>query len=141
MNAEAQCVLPARLSSLAAATAFVAAFAERCGLAPEDGLRLRLVVEELFANTATHGAQGAGDVEVRLTLAATPAQLRLVYEDNGPSFDPRAAVAQGQAGHEAEAEPRIGGLGLLLVTQMATRIDYARDGRWNRLTVELARCR
>lgn len=140
MNADAQCVLPARLPNLAAATGFVEDFGARIGLAGADVRRLRLIVEELFLNTAVHGTRGGGEVQVRLTLSATPATVRLVYEDSGPPFDALAAAGDAQARLDAALpDDRVGGLGLTLVTRMAEQAGYRREGDRNRLTLVVAR--
>jgi anti-sigma regulatory factor (Ser/Thr protein kinase) len=140
MNAEAQCVLSARQPNLAAATRFVEDFGARVGLAGADIRRLCLIVEELFLNTAVHGARGGGDVQVGLTLSATPTAMRLGYEDSGPPFDPLAAASDAQVGLDTgPAGDRVGGLGLVLVTRMAEQVAYRREGNRNQLTLVVAR--
>jgi serine/threonine-protein kinase RsbW len=140
MTDEAKCVLQASMSCLPLATAFVDDFGVRQGITPNDVLRLRLIVEELFTNTALHGLGGEADAQVRLTLAAAPTQVELVYEDSAPPFDPLARLSQVRAELDsASEERRAGGIGLALATQMASRVSYTRDDGWNRLNLVMLR--
>ena len=86
--------VPARMASLAQAIAFVEAFCADRGVAASDGLRLSLVVEELFTNTVMHGHGGGSDAPVRLGLRADASQLELSYEDSAPPFDPLDHLAR-----------------------------------------------
>jgi anti-sigma regulatory factor (Ser/Thr protein kinase) len=140
MTGERRCVLPASLRCLPQATAFVEAYCREHGVLGDDALRLTLIAEELFTNTATHGLHGSGDGEVRLTLNAGPAQVTLAYEDSAPAFDPLAHLNEALAELEAPVDRRrAGGFGLVLVAKMADRVSYARIGAWNRLTLTLLR--
>lgn len=130
--------LPARLSSLAQAIDFVEAFCQRRDVARSDALRLALIVEELFTNTVSHGHGGDCDAAVRITLAATAAQVTLCYEDEAPPFDPLPQHAAPDLGPDID-ERRIGGLGLRLVRQMASQAVYRHVDGVNRLTLVLAR--
>jgi anti-sigma regulatory factor (Ser/Thr protein kinase) len=133
-------MLQADMSSLPRATAFVEGFCRQHGIAPDDALRLTLIAEELFTNTATHGLGGRGDGEVRVALGAEPARVTMIYEDSAPAFDPLAHLAEAQAELEAPIERRrAGGFGLVLVARLAERVSYAREAGWNRLTLVLSR--
>ena len=139
-STNAQHTLPARLASLAQATAFVEAFCQRRDLTRDDALRLSLIVEELFTNTVSHGHGGDCDTPVRITLGATAALLTLCFEDEAPPFDPlrqqHAAPPDLEAGTNAR---RVGGLGLQLVLQMVSHAVYRRVDGVNRLELGLAR--
>lgn len=140
MMVETECMLQAGMSSLPLATAFVERFCKRHDIARNDGLRLMLIVEELFVNTVMHGRGAAEGIQVRICLAAGPAQVELVYEDTADPFDPLSCVHRAPAGPEsADAEGESGGFGLALVTQMADGVRYARQDGRNRLTIALAR--
>jgi serine/threonine-protein kinase RsbW len=99
-------------------------------------IRLRLAVEELFVNTATHGHGGDSDAVVDVTVRVDDHRVVLVYEDDAPPFDPFARVEHPDAGATLEARD-IGRLGLFLVTQVAAQCRYERIGERNRVTVEL----
>ena len=135
-----ECLVLARLEGLAEAIAFVEAFCADRGVAASDGLRLSLVVEELFTNTVVHGHGGGSDAPVRLVLRADSSHLELSYEDSAPPFDPVAYAARSPVDPAAAVADRpIGHLGLALVVDMAERISYLRQDDRNRILLALRR--
>lgn len=139
MNGECRCVLPASLSCLPRLVAFVDEFCDARHIAANDRLRLTLIAEELFTNTATHGLRGSGAGEVRIALEAEATQVTMTFEDSAPAFDPLAHLDAALADLDAPPERRrVGGFGLVLVARMADRVSYVRDEGWNRLTVSLS---
>jgi len=140
MTAPDDCTVVARMESLADAIAFVEAFCADRGVAANDGLRLSLVVEELFTNTVVHGHGGGSDVAVRLALRADASHVELSYEDRAPPFDPVAHATQAPVDPAAPlAERPVGQLGLALVVDMAERISYVREDGCNRVLLALRR--
>jgi len=116
----------------------LAAFVETAvaGMGARLSMRLRLVVEELFVNTVTHGHGGDSDAPVDISILIAGDRVVLTYVDVAPPFDPFAEVHS----PDSEAGPGdrpVGGLGVFLVTKFATRYEYARAGEANRVTVEL----
>ena len=116
----------------------LAAFLEAAvaGMGDRVSMRLRLVAEELFVNTVTHGHGGDSDAPVDITLLIADDRVVLTYVDVAPPFDPFAEV------HEPESDVALehrtlGRLGVFLVTKFATRYEYARAGEANRVVVEL----
>ena len=140
MTADRACTVAARMDCLAQAVAFVEAFCEECGVARDDGLRLALLVEELFTNTVTHGHCGDSDAPVRIGLGAGPSDIELSYEDTAPPFDPLDHLARSPTDLGADLRDRpIGHVGIALVVRMAVRASYARENGWNRLQLTLHR--
>jgi len=134
------CSVAARMAGLADAIAFVDAFCADRGVAASDGLRLALVVEELFTNTVMHGHGGGSDAPVRLALRADASHLELSYEDSAPPFDPLDHLARSPIDPAASVVDRpIGQLGIALVVNMAERISYAREDGRNRIVLVLRR--
>ena len=134
------CTVLARMEGLAEAIAFVEEFCIDRGVAAGDGLRLSLVVEELFTNTVVHGHGGGSDAPVRLALRADASHLELSYEDSAPPFDPVAHAARSPVDPAAAIADRpIGHLGLALVVDMAERISYVRVDDCNRIVLALRR--
>jgi anti-sigma regulatory factor (Ser/Thr protein kinase) len=126
-----------RLGDLKKARAFLESFCEEAGIARQAGLRLNLVVEELFLNTVKHGHRGGADAPVWITLATEPEGIRLSYEDHAGPFNPFAPGARELL--EALAETRReGGLGVLLANSLTTRSEYAYLFGRNRIRVTLA---
>lgn len=111
----------------------IEAYCAREGLSAVTAHRLALVVEELAANVAMHGAAGEGAASlIRVTVRREGALLSAIVEDDGRPFDPLAREAiDTQA---ALDDRQIGGLGVHFARTMAREIAYARaDGR-NRVT-------
>ena len=132
MNQQRQ--FSARMDDLDAVMAFVQAFCAEHLVAPDDGLRLQLVVEELFTNTVTHGHGGDCDSPVAVELAVEVDGLRLSFADWAPPFDPTAVLAT-----ESVVPMQIGGAGLRLLARLASDMAYARTDGANRLTLVMAR--
>ena len=98
--------------------------------------RVQLVVEELFVNTVTHGHGGDSEAPVDLSVSLDGDRVTVVYEDTAPAFDPFAGVETLDPAAPLEAR-RVGHLGLLLISQLTERREYARIGHRNCVTVEL----
>jgi len=96
-----------------------------------------LVFEEIVANIVNYGAPDGHELDLRVTLEAGRGSIRLTFEDNGVSFDPRSAHPLPPRSLD---DGRIGGFGMLLVRHATTSIDYQRTAAGhNRLTVQLQR--
>jgi serine/threonine-protein kinase RsbW len=124
----------ARLDEGPALAAFVEATV--AGMSDRLSMRLRLVVEELFVNTVTHGHGGDCDAPVEITILVEDDRVVLTYQDVAPPFDPFAHVHGPEVGVPLE-DRTVGRLGVFLVTKFATRYAYARAGEANRINVEL----
>ncbi len=109
---------------LGAIRAFVERFGTLAGVGQDARLRLNLVLEELFTNTVRHGYRDGTDAPVWITLSRDEGDVRVVYEDCGPPFNPYAWLA---AATSAGPQPlrRPGGLGILLTRELAASRDYA----------------
>lgn len=113
----------ARRSDLARLKSFLEAFCAEEGVPRERCLRLNVVLEELFVNTIKHGKRGDGEARVWVSLDADADQLRLVYEDAAPPFNPYAWLASGSPDATGAFKP--GGLGVLLTRELSATRDYA----------------
>ena len=131
-------VFSAQLRQLPETATFIEAFCDRHGIGLPDALRLTLVVEELFTNTVLHGYRGDSDAPIRVALALDGDAVALLYEDLAPAHDPLVRLPASATDPEATLGSRpVGGLGMLLVTELAEAARYARtDGR-NRLWLRL----
>jgi len=140
MAAADDCTVVARMEGLAEAISFVEAFCADRGVSESDGLRLSLVLEELFTNTVVHGHGGGSDAPVRLGLRADASHLELSYEDDAPPFDPLDHLARAPIDPAAGISERpIGHLGIPLIVNMAERISYVREDGCNRIRLALRR--
>ena len=94
-----------------------------------------LVVEEVMTNLGTHG--NCRDKPARITVTIEPKQIKGEIIDTGPEFDPRQAPAPNL---EASAEERgIGGLGLHLVRELSSALEYSRRNGENCTMFAIAR--
>jgi anti-sigma regulatory factor (Ser/Thr protein kinase) len=91
-------------------------------------LRLCLVVEELFVNTARYG--GGADTEASVHIEADAAGVWLRYADTGPAFNPLEALAREALSRTLEMRP-VGGLGRILVHDLSSEARYERVGERN----------
>jgi serine/threonine-protein kinase RsbW len=119
----------ARLPELKAIGAFLQDFCDREGIARERCLRLNLVLEELFVNTVKHGHRGECDAPVWVTLGPGAAGVQVTYEDSAPPFNPYGYVPK---------EREIGGLGVVLTTEIADSGEYAYLFGRNRVRLTLS---
>lgn len=121
----------------------IGAFVDQVAAALRLGNRaeyaLRLCLEEAVANLVIHGqpdADSAPDtVAVRLNIEA--ARLRATIEDRCIPFDPRDAPAPTRPANLADT--KIGGLGIHLMRQYASTVDYDCVGAANQLTLTIER--
>jgi len=128
----------ARLSELRPMTAFVEQFCADSRLPREHCLRLNLVLEELFINTVRHGHRHDSEAPVWMTLDLGPEWLRVTYEDTAPPFNPYARLPATPPDTTIEMR-KIGGLGLLLMKELAATRDYSYIFGRNRIRLTLRR--
>jgi len=138
MSSLQQAVFPARFAALRDTAAFVQRFCEDNGIGREDGLRLTLLVEELFTNTVEHGYGGESNAPIRVALEMGDERVRVLYEDTAPRYDPTPTWSDGASALDAPPEARpVGGLGLALLRGLAAEARYAYEGGMNRLWLSL----
>lgn len=100
--------------------------------------KLDLILEELLVNTANH-AYGSQDGDIEIDCRTDGAQeagdltITMVVRDWGPPFNPLMSDQQPTSNDISERP--IGGVGLLLVTNMADECSYAREKGQNILTL------
>lgn len=132
----AEAMFPAKLSAWRAAREFLEAFSTRASLARTPGLRLNLILEELFTNTVKHGHRGDSDFLIWVSLEAGGASVTITYLDQGPPFNP-LAMSKAQLDMPLD-ERKIGGLGVYLTTELTAATEYAYLYGRNRLRLVLA---
>lgn len=126
-----QRTLRATRESIAEAAEDLATWLDAERIPPPAALLARLALDELATNLARHGA--GSDVSMRIECRASPDELRIHVEDDGPAFDPRTAPAPDVDG-PVEGR-RSGGLGLHLLRELADSFEYARVHDRNRVTL------
>ncbi|MCY7388517.1 MAG: ATP-binding protein [Burkholderiales bacterium] len=132
---QTEAMFPARLTAWRAAREFLERFCTNASLARAPGLRLSLVLEELFTNTVNHGHRGDCDFLIWISLSTGENEIAVTYLDQGPPFNP---LAMAKAQLDVPLEDReIGGLGVHLTTELTTASDYAYVYGRNRLRLVL----
>ena len=101
-------------------------------LHPRHRHDVELVFEEVASNIVNYG-RPSSDVEAVVRFGE---ETVLTFEDDGVAFDPRAHPAPPPARRRGDI--RIGGLGLVIVRDICTRIEYVRTPEErNRLTLSV----
>ena len=110
------------------------AWAGRARVPDERRRELMLAYDELASNVANH-ARHATELRLEARRLRSGAVV-LVVEDDGAPFDPfrRRRPRTDQPLEERE----VGGLGIFLVRDLATSVEYELRGGRNRIRVELA---
>lgn len=129
--------LAASAAGLAEAQPPLRAFLDESGVPAALADRAELLVEEVVMNVHMHGFDDPAAAEVGLDVSAGPGGCTLVFEDAGHPFDPTANDLAARPTSLEDATP--GGLGLVLLRRLSSRIDYRRlpDER-NQLTIVIA---
>ena len=131
-------MFPARLNSTREVRQFLEFFCLDADIERPTGLRLNLVLEELFTNTIKHGHRGDSDLPVWITLEANDETVTVTYLDRAPPFNPFAITATPYL-ETALEHRKEGGLGVLLAKELALSSDYLYLFGRNRLRMVLAR--
>ncbi len=131
-------MFPARLSAVRDVRDFIESFCGMAGVARPPALRLNLILEELFTNTVRHGHGGDCDRPVWIVLEASVEAVTLTYLDCAPAFNPFCVVVQVALDGSIE-QRKVGGLGVLLATELTESTEYARLFGRNRLRMVLTR--
>jgi anti-sigma regulatory factor (Ser/Thr protein kinase) len=131
-----QFVLNGDIGELSHLAREIDAFCLLHSLADDEAFQLNLALEELFTNTVRHGGcEGVSEAaQVRLELDGP--SLRVEYADRGRPFNPTDVTSPDLSVPLLQQQP--GGLGIHLLRKIMPRIEYRRDGDWNRLTLERA---
>ena len=130
--------LPARYASLPQLLAMLPANPVEANQLPTY-LRAQLAVEELFVNSIQHGYREESDQPVWLTVERIDAVLRVVYADQSDAYDTLALSFIAPDVVEANHDERpVGGLGKLLVANLARHCQYTREADRNVTLLEFA---
>jgi len=104
------------------------------GLSDGPRYNVELAFEEVATNIIRHGSPH-GDVEV--VIAFSEHEIVLTFDDDGAAFDPREHPAPAVPASIDEAAP--GGLGLVLVRKVTSRMTYERTSQHrNHLTLAIS---
>lgn len=134
MNRFAANVVPSP-PAISQLTEEVADFLRGAGVDARAVHHVSLVIDEILTNVATHG--GSPDVPASVAIDIRTDRVFGEIGDWGTPFDPRTGPEPDLG---ASLEKRsIGGLGLHLVRQLTSALEYRRDGKRNWTTFCVAR--
>jgi len=86
-----------------------------------------LILDEILTNVLLHGGAPTETANIQIDIGADSVKAEIC--DPGLPFDPRTAI---DAGSDLKLEEReVGGLGLRLVRNIASELNYRRDGNRN----------
>jgi len=103
------------------AAASLRRFLDEMGLGAATRYNVELAFEEVAGNIMRHGSP-ASDVE--FSIASDRREIVLTFDDDGVAFDPREQPEPPIP--ESIDDAVVGGLGLVLLRRIASRIDYTR---------------
>lgn len=104
----------------------------------DERQRVLLLIEELFANSITHGYGGDSDQPVWLTLIITDDACVIDYEDCAPPHNPFEAPDLNLDETKLE-DRRIGGLGIMLLSEFSSNRGYERRNGRNCIRLQVRR--
>ena len=126
------------LEDLAPLARDLGAFCRYGGMTEEEFADVRLALEEAVSNTIRHGyPDAAGSRVIRIRASLKRDSLRLDIEDDARPFNPVEAPLPDVNVPVEEKTP--GGLGILLLRSVMSRVEYRRRGAKNRLRLVRAR--
>lgn len=107
--------------------------AGQAGLPGDWPALVAMVLDEVLANIIAYGRPGGGPPDIDVGLGHDGGRLVIEISDDGVAFDPLAA-APPETDLELD-ERRIGGLGIMLMTEMMDSAAYRREAGRNHLTL------
>jgi serine/threonine-protein kinase RsbW len=116
--------LDGSVSELDRLAAEVGDFCRANALDEDAEFDLNLVLEELFTNSVRHGGCAGQSPAARIRLNREADGIAIVYRDRGVAFNPLDAPEANI--HAPLEERRPGGLGIHLMRQIMTGLEYRR---------------
>ncbi|MBL8520281.1 MAG: ATP-binding protein [Betaproteobacteria bacterium] len=114
----------ARLAEAERVKAFVDKACSAWGVTRASGYKLHLIVEELFTNTVKHGHRGDCNAPVWISMRCHDDHFDLTFTDHAPPFNPVAHASSLNA-ESGASKHQVGGLGVLLICELARTAQYA----------------
>jgi serine/threonine-protein kinase RsbW len=124
MTEQVTLILKNDVSELERVISFVSDLCTRNSLSPETEYDLNLALDEIVTNVAKHAFPEGGEHHFTLQIRLSNEEFLARIEDDGIEFNPMDHPAPDlDAPLEVRKE---GGLGIFLVRQIMTSIDYQR---------------
>jgi serine/threonine-protein kinase RsbW len=130
---EERLTLRSQIGDLELVPAWIEYLAAEYGVPSSTQYAMNLCLEEVLSNIIRHGYGNKPDYSIVVRYMPPGKSACLIVDDDAPPFDPLAD-------EELSVEPsldgtRIGGLGLRLVRNFASSLNYERTKTGNRLTI------
>lgn len=127
-------VVPAILAEVAPICDLVNEEALAAGFDSRTSYACQLAVGEACENIIIHGYGERASGQIAVTVNSAPGEITIELADTAPPFNP----AERHPGPPDPDNPRLGGLGLLIMHRVMDEIDYARRPNGNTLTMRKA---
>ncbi|HVY68295.1 MAG TPA: ATP-binding protein [Verrucomicrobiae bacterium] len=131
--AERSVTLRNQLSEIERLSHIIDEFAEQNDLPVKAAYELNVVMDELLTNTISYGYPDKAEHNIELEMRAAGGVVTLVLSDDAIAFNP---LDRPEPDISKPAEEReIGGLGIFFVRKMMDKVEYARAGDRNVITL------
>ncbi|MEZ0576165.1 ATP-binding protein [Halodesulfovibrio aestuarii] len=121
--------LPAVMENLQVFQEAVIREAELTGFSSKGVFSLQLVLEEVFMNIVNHAYADSESGPVSVAVESAPGEMRIRIEDHGAPFN---LLEADKPDTTLDMEDRaIGGMGIMLIRQMAKELSYLREDEKN----------
>ena len=121
------------MSEIIATARWLDEIAVRNDLPGEAVFALHICAEEILTNIVRHSGSAGPSIEVGVSV--TPQKVELTVDDDGEPYDLTRATPRKVSGDILSVEP--GGLGVQLIHQFASDLDYSRGSAGNHLKVTI----
>ena len=126
-------ILKNDVSELERVMSFVSDLCVRNSIPPEIEYDLNLALDEMIINVVEHAFPEGGEHHFTVQITVTPEEFTACIEDDGREFNP---IDHPPPDLDAPLEQRKeGGLGIFLVRQIMTSVDYQRAAGKNVITL------
>jgi anti-sigma regulatory factor (Ser/Thr protein kinase) len=132
-----QATVLAETAAISALTDQIIDYLGAAGVDARTTHHVALGTEEILTNLGTHG--GSSDSPATVRISVGPEDVTAEIVDTGVEFDLRTAPEPDLRGDIAERA--VGGLGLHLIREFASRLDYSRRDGTNCTIFAIARAR
>jgi anti-sigma regulatory factor (Ser/Thr protein kinase) len=130
--------MPADIGGLEIARLQARQFLENNGIDEHTLTAVELVLEESVTNVLRYGyAPGSTDHQIDIDLQVDPEEVQVLVIDDGKPFDP--LDEGGIVLPDTLDEAQVGGLGLLMIRNTASRLSYERIDGHNRFLMTIPR--
>ena len=131
-------VLYDNLSEIDRLTEFMDGITEELGLECADGFNLHLALEEACSNIIRYAYPGETGKTFCLDVEADSEKVVFTLTDSGIPFNPLENAPEVDVTLSAE-DREIGGLGIFLIKNVMSAVEYQRRGKENVLTMTYLR--